>query len=440
MKNRKLIPIAVMALVILDFIGYYFSIKSVVMVSIISILVITAITTIENIIIICFICVPFFYLITIKLGQFSYVYLIIIIYFIKFIMEKIKENNLNQLINKYFISLLIFICTIRNLFSLENKRYISWLILTVYFIFVYNDKHFKLKKCINWYTISFVISSVLGYIVIKHGRVDILPVDLGVVFNKWNITYRFVGLIGETNGYAQVNLILLIVNIISMIYCKNIRDVMKKLIISGLLIVFGVMTYSKMYLIGICIFFTLVILYGLYRSVKKKINVIRLFFIILSCIIISILIGKFIIDNAHSSLITNYLIRFKSKDLSTGRLEVFKYFIKLLNNNIFYWYFGAGFYRYLIPWRVTGTNGICAHNIYLECTVLFGIIGLCIFLGLLAYRVIYFLRKKRSFLSFTPLIMFMITGISLHSMLTNYFYFLLLLIMGILEKNIFLDA
>lgn len=440
MKIKKIVPIAVMSMIIMDFIGYYFNMNFIIYISIISILGIAALTTIENIMIICFICVPFFYLITFKLGQSSCVYYLIGIYFVKYIIEKIKRFNFNDLINKYLISLLILIVTFRNVFAIENKRYISWFILTIFFVFAYNDKNFNLKKCIKWYTISFIISSILGYIVIKQGRIELLPVDLGVVFNKWNTTYRFVGLMGETNGYAQVNLILFIVNTISLIRSKNIKNFIKYAVISAALILFGFMTYSKMYILALIIFIILLILYELYSNMNGRINISRVLAIILMCIIGSIIIVKFISSNLDSSLISNYLVRFTSKDLSTGRLEVYEYFFNLLNTNILYWYFGAGFYKYLIPWTVTGTNGICAHNIYLECTVLFGIFGVWVIMSLLLYRLVIFKKRKITFLSFLPLIIFLITGLSLHSMLTNYFYFLLLIIMGVLEKDIYSNS
>lgn len=439
-KNRddKILIYIIMALIV-DFIGHYKGDKILIIISIGFILSIMLFTTSQKHIKILFICLPFFNLLAMKVGETSFFYMLMCICILKIILDKIKKHEMKDLIKKYLIIVFIVLCTIRNMFEPEIKKYIIWLIFTIFFIFVYKDKNVKLKSCINWFTLSFIISSILGYIAIINNLIQMFPVELGYVWNDGNIVLRFVGLMGETNGYAQVDLILISMSMINIVQSKNFKELSKYILTSVILIIFGCITYSKMFIIGFTIIITLLILYYLYKNVVRHINIKRIYILLSLLTICTGLLTIFISKYMDSELISNYLIRFSSEDLSTGRFQVYRYFIDFMESSTLYTLFGIGFYNYLIPWNISDNTGICAHNVYLECSLLFGIIGLLPILILVTYKIKGFIREKKCFILFIPLIIFFITGLSLHSMLTNYFYFIILIIFKILESDEYVD-
>jgi len=433
LKKKNSIKFFLFINLILNFIGHILENNIVIYLSIFLIILYMIISNVENNIYVLFITHPFFNLFSPRVGEsVSLYYLFILIYLIKNTYQFIKEKRLGVLLKKYFIFLCIIIFTSRNFYGNISIDYFSWLIFTLLFIFLYENKNINIHKIINYYTVSFIYSSILGYIAINNSMTQLFPVDLGYVWNNGKISLRFVGLIGETNAYAQIALVLITLNYINVIISDLKREKIKYISYILILFLFSILTYSKMFIISIIIIGLLILINSIYNNINRGINLkaITIFTpIFLVIIFVSIL---YIINNVDNSIISNYLVRFSKEDLSTGRFSVYGYFFNILKSNFIYILFGIGFYKYNIPWGYTnGVIGKHAHNIYLEFILLFGVIGFIILSVILILKIKRNINKGCQYILFIPLIIFLITGISLHSIITNYFYFILLLILPI---------
>lgn len=423
----------------INFIAHAFQIKPAIYSSILLMLVMLLISNLEYSTYLLFIIHPFFNLITLKVGSTSLYYIFIAVYIFKNIYFYISKGKSKFLIDRYMIFTVILIFTSGNLFGNISLTYISWLILTLLFLVFYKNPVIKLYNIINFYTLSFIYSSILGYIAIINNIKTVFPVELGYVWNNGNITLRFVGLIGETNAYAQISIVLISINIINMLLSKDIKEKLRYMIYIVTMIVFSLLTYSKMFIISIIILMFLFAGVYIKESLINNNQLKKVLFSLPIILFMFIMIAFYIKNNIDSDIISNYIVRFSKKDLSTGRFDVYKYFFTLLSENSIYLLFGIGFYKYDIPWGYNeGVIGKHAHNIFLEGVVLGGIIGFVILVLLLLVKVINSKKYNLNNLLYIPIVIFLITGISLHSIVTNYFYFILIFIISIFNDKDYL--
>ena len=382
---------------------------------------------------ILFISLPFFNLFTPVVGTTSLYYIYVILYILKNIYQCIKKRKFNNLIYKYIIFTVIIIFTMRNFFESSLMDYISWLIFCLMFIFMYKSRDTKLSNIIKFYTISFIISSICGYIGIINNWSHIFPVQLHEMWGSSGVTLRFVGLAGESNSYAQIALLLICFNIINIITSNSKKKIENYLYIF-IIITFSLLTYSKMFIIGLAIIGILMFNYIVQKNFKNGVKLSNLLKVGTMIALITYAIFVLILNNLDNEVLLNYGIRFASKDLFTGRFDVYDYFFKFLSSNVLYMLFGIGFANYDIPWGA----GKHAHNIYLECILLFGIIVFLLVFILIILKIFKNFKKNKTLLLYIPLIIYLITGFSLHSMLSNYFFFIMVLILNIFEDDYYI--
>lgn len=432
-KKNIVILLAFLSLIV-NFIGHALKTNIMVYLSIIITTSLMLISNIEYSTYILFISLPFFNLFTPVVGTTSLYYIYVILYILKNIYQFIKKRKINNLIYKYIIFTIIIIFTMRNFFESSLMNYISWLILGLMFIFMYKNINTKLFNIIKLYTISFIISSFCGYIGIINNWSHIFPVQLHEVWGSSGVSLRFVGLTGESNSYAQIALILICFNIINIITSNNKKKIENYLYIF-IIISFSLLTYSKMFIIGLVIIGALVIIYISQKNFKEGIKLSSLLKVGTVSVLISCIILVLILNNLDNEVLLNYGVRFSSKDLFTGRFDVYDYFFKFLSSNVLYMLFGIGFANYDIPWGV----GKHAHNIYLECILLFGIVGFLAIFILILLKISKSFKKNNTLLLYIPLIVYLITGFSLHSMLSNYFFFIMVLMLSIFEDYYYIN-
>lgn len=420
---------------IFNFIGHVINSNLIVYSSILLVIILMINSNIEYSTYILFITLPFFNLFTVTVGTTSMYYVFLFIYILQNIKININQNNSKWLIDRYMIFTIIVILTVQNIYTDISTSYLSWLIMSLVFLFLYKNRNINIFKIINYYTAAFIISSILGYIAINRNIMQVFPRNIKGVWNAGKTTLRFVGLTGESNGHAQIALILIAFNIIHYLICNSRKEKFKYAISIGMIVLFTNLTYSKMFILGLIAIIFLMIIYNFIKNIRIGFSLKKTLILMTLIPILVSIIGIYISRNIDNTIISNYIVRFSAKDLSTGRFTIYKYFLDILSSNILYMIFGIGFNKYNIPWG----HGKHAHNIYLECILLTGIIGFLIVIILLMNKIRKDMKKNTNFILYIPLIVFLITGISLHSMLTNYFYFILMLIISITDDEYYIN-
>lgn len=434
MKFKNIIlTILPYTILIFMFLAHINSISPLIVLLFIGLLLLIIFQKIESNLITLFVCLPFFNIINLTPGSTSFFYILLLIFILKSLLfnwSKITSSN------AWIVFILIILLSLYNLFDINSiiSSYIPWIFMFLFYIIALKVKNANIKKITINYTISYLIASALAKFALDNNYMKFFHVDLGYVYKNGEINYRFVGLMGETNAFAQVALIL--ITLLVCIYQKTAKKIEKIMCLGliAILILFSFLTVSKMFIIGLFTIVLFIILNSLFSVIKKKrLNIFRLVVITITAMIVIGIIAYNLNSILNLEFIQDYLIRFSAKDLSTGRFEVYQHFIGILTENPLRLFFGMGFKNYNVPWILnSGMSGVHAHNLILEYISLFGVISFIIILIYLLYVVKVGIKKKKQLLDFIPLLILLITGLSLHGIQSNYFYFCLFLI----TKNI----
>lgn len=288
---------------------------------------------------------------------------------------------------KLFFNITIAICAIKLLLSAKKRKQLRKEPLLVLILLFLYDILLTLINNIDFYFLLTYVSLFLSYIIliiysndkeVDFGRIYIfyatgmiMSAICGIFiplsqFGMIPKGYRFAALMRDSNGYS-LELLLLIITapLYEKITGKN------SLIFVVLFFILGFLGVSKMFLI--CSFF--IILYNLFfskKTINKKSNIVSLKNIL---IFIFLLVIMFVINNKFDfiSLISNnYIARFSSTELTSGRNEIASYYIRYLFQHPVSLLFGKSLEYY----KIIGYQGWgMAHNTWLELLLSFGIIG-----------------------------------------------------------------
>lgn len=239
---------------------------------------------------------------------------------------------------------------------------------------IYKSKY--RQKCIEAFLIGFFVSSVLALFKDSTRLKEILETDY---IYADGLLERFSGLVFDCNFYAILAIISLCILLFN--YEYEIKNLAVQILLIGIAIVFGVMTYSKSY--ALCLFLVAVMaIFGAPKRVKKGL------FMALPLIL---LLG--IIFSAKIESIWNvFLDRFNTggdfdiNDLTTGRVDIWKNYIVMIGSSLSSVLFGNGIQT------IEGLSA--AHNTYLEILFKFG--GLGFFIDLALVWVSYKLIARKS--------------------------------------------
>lgn len=414
---------------ILMFIAHVNNIDILICFTFLMLLLLIVFQNINNNLITLYICLPFFNIINFTPGTTSFFYVLLVIFILKnFIFNWKKIVNSNS----WIVYIIMILLSIYNLFDINSiiSTYIPWIFMFLFYIVALNIKKVDIKKITFNYTFSYLIASGLAKFALDKNFMQFFPQNLGYVYNEGNINFRFVGLMGENNAFAQVSLILIALLIALFFQATQKKEKIMCVFLIISLIIFSLLTISKMFILGLIVIVLCVFINTLINLfMKKKLN------ILYSCItilILSIISGIFLVNLKNIiqlEFIQDYLVRFSAKDLSTGRLDVYKHFLEILIQNPLNILFGMGFKTYNIPWTLnTGMTGMHAHNLILEYICLFGVISFIIVLIYFCNMVSIGMKKSKNIISFIPFFTLIITGLAFHGIQTNYFYFCLFLI------------
>ncbi|WP_157090709.1 hypothetical protein [Heyndrickxia acidicola] len=271
------------------------------------------------------------------------------------------------------------------------------------------------------------IVRVLGYIIptinsfiLSMGRINTVSTG-GILYT------RFAGLDIDPNYYAIQVLLAISLNILVIFYVKRRRTL--NIIITISLVVFGLLSFSKMYILTILILNILIV----FMLIRK--NIFNAFIYLTSILVLSIIILNQFGNYFYNAYLTRFVGQGNSLgDLTTGRTEIWNGYLQDILEHLKILFFGNGLANGFF-------NGELSHNMYILALYQIGIIGIIIYLILLVYtyktlKISTSINNKiKISLNIIPLLMLIIPNFALDSFAMDYFPIQLFLVMMSLQAG-----
>lgn len=407
-------------------ISHYINIPLLSIVLTITLIVLMMFLNIYTATIILFSALPFFNLFNKKIGQTSLYYILIVIFIVKYF--SYKNNKIS--INKMLLFLWLFILRIT---SLDLKLLITWSLVILVLILTYNEDILvnQIKIIVRGISISMILSSIWGYIYLLSGK---SIYNNGQIYMNGIITTRFAGLVGDSVFFAQISTVLIASNLVIFYFSKEHKkeNIIYSLILTG----FTFLTYSKTGFLMVAFIYLSFASALVYKNLKSRNTMYKSIFIIMIVIFITIYLFNYVIKNLDNIFIKNYLLRFTSNDLLTGRNIVFNHYISLLTSTWTSLFIAMPQSTYSEPFPISVFTEInTAHNIYIESICAFGFISALILFFILIYILIKNLIKSRKLFSYIPLVLLLISGFVLHGHFESHYYILFALALSFTNIN-----
>lgn len=182
-----------------------------------------------------FVCFPFFNVMGKELGGTSLYYLLILIAVAKMFVSGRVDRPVNRLVTY----LLIIALTIYN--ASAGQLYLKWLIHLLVPFLLLGSQNLRdwLPKYIWFLTISFLVADIAGFLMVRSG---IYLYTGGEVWTAGELTTRYAGLVGDPVFFSQVSAVIVAAN--SFLVYKH-RALRLTVPMSGLLVFFALLAYSK---------------------------------------------------------------------------------------------------------------------------------------------------------------------------------------------------
>lgn len=322
--------------------------------------------------------------------------LFVILFLVSTVVLLLRENKLSQ---AFLLLLFIFTLIILLHFTIDGLNSALTLIkILIGLVFVYLSCHRYSNKDLPLIILLFVSSTLISSLVAflmkdQSALINRISLDENII----DFTFaRFKGLQNDPNYYNS-SLIICLLGAYYLFEKRIIR--FSFFLFVGLLIWFGLLTYSKSFFLLLAFWLLAITIY----SIKKKNIFLTLFFAALLCLAI------YIASSGRIELINVVLKRFSDTngDFTTGRLDIWNSYLNHFSNNIGVLFFGNGLESLLL-------DGSAAHNSYIDFIYYFGIIGTLLFFAMI---LISFKNVKRPsffgiiFTSFVGVIYFFISGV-----------------------------
>ena len=377
-----------------------------------------------------FSCLPFFNVMNFRLGTTSLYYVLTGIVVLRYLLH----GTHYRLPKKIILLCVIIAATCYNLSA--TKEYIQWIIRVIPLVLLFREDLVQnhLKEIIDKFTLSLLFSSLWGWLMLIAGT---SIYNKGYVYSEGTSVIRFAGLQGDSVVYG-IQLALMISFCIVLLFKDPAHRKIRGIAIA-LMCFFGAMTYSKTFLI--CAMLELLFIY-VYWSRGRKITPKILLLHTAAFVGVAAVTAGFIcfVMKSNSIWATSLRARLLSSDTSSGRIDVWKYYLNWSASNWTSLFRGMGFSNYLTLrtfHSVSGYNYLIsrAHNLYVETMVIFGTLETLIILCALIIWGVNRYRKEKNFLCFLPLLVLLITGMTTHGHFECNFYLNVLLTMSVAESG-----
>ena len=229
---------------------------------------------------------------------------------------------------------------------------------------------------------------------------------------------RFSGLAGNPNHYTMA-ISIAIAGLLVIVICRRMKK--RDFIYLGSLIVFGIMSLSKSFFLGLLFTIGVIIAYMLIRTPGRAI---RWTAFVFALFVIVMTVGNF---KYLDIILDRVLVNRGAVDLNTytsNRLDHYQVYIDAICGSLRIFLFGNG-YGTLI-------NGVASHNVYLEALYYFGIVGISAYLYMI--KLIYQSSRNngQGFLRFMILFVIIFRGLAINmftSIMFPYYVLIALLMM-----------
>lgn len=206
------------------------------------------------------------------------------------------------------------------------------------------------------YAINLIGSSVIGLQKRSNPMIRKFFSDLNTEYINGGTVARFSALYQDPN-YFSISVIFAIYIMLILILYKRIKPLYGATVILPL-VIFGAMSYSKMFYIAILI---PVAMFSFYKLNNSK-------YIGVSFIAIPVILAILFAVIRNTEYYSGIMGRFQKEDVSNGRIELIQLYLSAIIGSLKTLIMGAG-----IGARNVGSHG--SHNTYIELLYHFGVIG-----------------------------------------------------------------
>lgn len=333
----------------------------------------------------------------------------------------------------YLISMLLFVGYI--LFSLmlnastSLKGAVSFLVTfaAVYLAVIFIEKRDTFKSCARTYAAGLAVSSVITFLgsFIPRIRTYLESYATAYTVNTEGQLYsRFSGLDIDPNYYA-IQILIGLSCLVMLVLAREAKLI--DYLLSLLLIIFGLLSLSKMFLLSLGLLLTFLLLQLVKTDLKQLIKVL---FLLTGLLAVGFIYAK---DYFYEAFLFRFLSQgTDASSLTTGRSTIWLHYLYGITEDFKLMVFGNG---------VTGEylNGEISHNMYLIAWYYLGIVGILIVLQLFFQMnsILRFNLKRQTSLSFfhyssITLLLLLIANFALDSFIMHYFgVHLFLVLIGI---------
>ena len=327
---------------------------------------------------------------------------------------RIKTFNVKQLAAILFFSIYLIIGMDSN-YTIVIKMIMG---IILFYFFVKKIKVNDFKNHIMAFTLGVIGSSIVGSFRNNSPQISEYFKTEYTVYNGTDLSYRFTGLNYDPNFYAMSVVFAVVLCVMLLMNRTGNKVIMWILLI--LLLVFGLQSYSKMFLLSVMIVGIISIIY-MARSPKAMIVA------LVSLLTFGTGVIIWLKKIGYMDIMFNRLFK---GDISTGRFEIWKTYFEYLAHSPFTFIFGDG-----IGASYLSIGG--PHNTYFESIFFVGIMGSILFLYMLisVFRCRKYNSEKKS-INYLLLFVFLIMIGVLGCFTINEFFFYCMLIWLGLNINV----
>lgn len=281
--------------------------------------------------------------------------------------------------------------------------------LVLLYVFISEIAPENFKNQIMSFALGMLGSSFIGTMKESWSRISNYYDDIDHIYVAGVRSMRFSGLNSDPNYYS-IAAIIAIFLCLRLFFNKNGSPVLTG-VTSAILIFFGLISYSKMFLLGIALLLLVFIIHRL-KSVKQA---------LITLLGLALVAGVFLIWAYDSGYIPTILNRLVTDDISTGRFDIWKdyltYIIESPKTLLFGDGLGCDYYNSKGP-----------HNAYIEIIFHLGIVGSILFLATVWKLMDSKKYIKRKPMDYMLLIIFLVIVCTLGILMINdlVFYFMLI--------------